>query len=312
MTNLQIEYVVMVAELRSFSRAAEKLSISQPALSSYIAKIERDIGKQLFDRSTSPLKVTDVGVEYIKHAKEIKAIKEEFKRYVSGKDEMQSGKVNIGCSQFFSCEFISNAIAEFCEKHPNVEVVVHEDALDELSQKTSSGELDMFISFEQDKYEVFNAVELFSEKLLLAVPEKFCKDNGLSDKCISKDDILSGNKYPGPIDLKDMPAIPFIFLNTDTSMLKKARKLVSQKLVRVSSEIHVANLSTAYSLASDGVGATLVPESVVKYGNNIKTPCFFELDSELCNRTVSIFIKKNKYQSKAIAEFTEIIKEKIK
>ena len=56
-----MDYVYAVYKERSFSKAAEKLYISQPALSSTIKKVEKELGLQLFDRSTSPVRVTPAG-----------------------------------------------------------------------------------------------------------------------------------------------------------------------------------------------------------------------------------------------------------
>ena len=61
MTPQQIEYVLLVAQLRSFSKAAQKLYITQPSLSKYIINIERQLGTEIFDRSTTPISLTAAG-----------------------------------------------------------------------------------------------------------------------------------------------------------------------------------------------------------------------------------------------------------
>ena len=57
----RFEYVVAIAETGSFSRAADRLNITQPTLSKFVQKLERDIGAELFDRSTIPVKLTKAG-----------------------------------------------------------------------------------------------------------------------------------------------------------------------------------------------------------------------------------------------------------
>ncbi len=66
-----MNYVYEVYKEQSFSKAAENLYISQPALSSMIKKIETKIGMPLFDRSTSPIQLTECGKKYIKTAEKI-------------------------------------------------------------------------------------------------------------------------------------------------------------------------------------------------------------------------------------------------
>ena len=67
----QFTYVDMVATCGSFTKAAAKLFISQPALSNYIGKVEEELGVKLFDRSSTPLTLTYAGEQYLKRARVI-------------------------------------------------------------------------------------------------------------------------------------------------------------------------------------------------------------------------------------------------
>ena len=74
MNTRQFQYVLTLAREGSFSRAAETLHISQPSLSQYIKKIEREIGLELFDRSNGDVRITDAGKIYLKASQQILAI----------------------------------------------------------------------------------------------------------------------------------------------------------------------------------------------------------------------------------------------
>lgn len=76
----QFTYVNQVPECGSFTKAAAKLFISQPALSNYISKVEEDLGVKLFDRSAMPLKLTYAGEQYLKRAKVILRQMEDMNR----------------------------------------------------------------------------------------------------------------------------------------------------------------------------------------------------------------------------------------
>ena len=73
-----MKYVYEVYKERSFSNAARNLYISQPALSGMIKKIEKNIGMPLFDRSTTPIQLTECGKKYIKTAEKIMSLEDEF------------------------------------------------------------------------------------------------------------------------------------------------------------------------------------------------------------------------------------------
>lgn len=76
----QLQYIIQVAECGSITKAAAKLYITQPSLSNYISKLERELGVALFDRSISPIRPTPAGEEYIKDAKRILYIQEQLEK----------------------------------------------------------------------------------------------------------------------------------------------------------------------------------------------------------------------------------------
>ena len=89
----EMSYVYAVYKEKSFSRAAQKLFISQPALSAMVKKAEQEIGVLIFDRSTNPISLTTAGRYYINQAKEILRIQNEMKAYFRVAAEAEAGKL---------------------------------------------------------------------------------------------------------------------------------------------------------------------------------------------------------------------------
>ncbi|MEE1042732.1 MAG: LysR family transcriptional regulator, partial [Clostridia bacterium] len=77
------EYILTIYNEGSFSKAANKLYISQPSLSASVKRIEEKVSVPLFDRSTTPISLTEAGQEYVKYALEIKEREQDFERYIS-------------------------------------------------------------------------------------------------------------------------------------------------------------------------------------------------------------------------------------
>ena len=94
-----MKYVYEVYKERSFSKAAQNLYVSQPSLSATIKKTEDKIGAQIFDRSTNPIQLTDVGKQYIKSLEEIMDIQNSFDNYVNNLNELKTGQLAIGGQQ---------------------------------------------------------------------------------------------------------------------------------------------------------------------------------------------------------------------
>ena len=101
----EIKYVYAVYKERSFTKAAKKLFISQPALSNMVKKAEQEIGSPIFDRSTVPLTLTKEGEFYIRTIKQIMLLEKNIYTYFDDIRSMNTGSLAVGGSSFF-CSFI--------------------------------------------------------------------------------------------------------------------------------------------------------------------------------------------------------------
>ena len=119
-TNMR--YVYEVYKAGSFSKAAKNLYISQPAFSAMVKKVEAKVGMPLFDRSTSPIQLTDCGKKYMKTAEKIMDLEEEFAYYVGNLNELKTGHLAVGGSYLFSAFILPDIIQKFQKQFPHVKV----------------------------------------------------------------------------------------------------------------------------------------------------------------------------------------------
>ena len=87
----EIRYVYAVYQERSFTKAAKKLFISQPALSSMVKKAEQEVGSPIFDRSTVPLTLTKEGEVYIRTIRQIMLLEKNLKAYFQDIQDLNTG-----------------------------------------------------------------------------------------------------------------------------------------------------------------------------------------------------------------------------
>lgn len=111
-----IEYVIAIAEEGSLNKAAEKLFISQPALSQRLKKLEDELGTELFRRENSGLVITDAGRVYINGGRSILQIKQEAMAKLSSMDQSQTDVIRFGCATSHALE----AIPQFRAEYPTV------------------------------------------------------------------------------------------------------------------------------------------------------------------------------------------------
>lgn len=129
-----LRYFVAVAEELNFRRAAERLRVAQPALSSQIKDLERDVGARLLDRDTSGVRVTDAGAAFLAEAREILAHAERAVVVARGAARGVRGKLVVGYFAPIFMGLMPGSLKAFREKFPDVQVeLVEMPIIDQLA-----------------------------------------------------------------------------------------------------------------------------------------------------------------------------------
>ena len=107
----EYEYVMEIAKEGSFSKAAQKLYVSQPALSGAIKKLEKDLyGIPLFDRAVTPVALTPAGQYYLEQARKIYELRNEIEHHFADLAGIRTGIINIGTSGYFCAYLLPDII----------------------------------------------------------------------------------------------------------------------------------------------------------------------------------------------------------
>ena len=167
-----MDYVYAVYVNKSFSKAAEALYISQPALSAAIKKVELEIGTPLFDRRTNPISLTEAGQYYVDSVESIMQIEEEMKLKFKTLSELNKSTINIGAASFFCTYVLPDLIQDFQDKNPQYTVNVLEANADDLMKYLKSGVVDLIIDVEtKGEHYHYESVIWAEDDILLVVPK---------------------------------------------------------------------------------------------------------------------------------------------
>ena len=134
-----MEYVYAVYKEMSFSRAAEKLFISQPALSAMVKKVEKRIGSPIFDRSCSPIRLTNCGKEYISCIEQIMDVEYQFSQYLNQTEHLLIGSLSIGANSIFASFLLPSCMTAFARFYPGIHVSMTEANTDILLDALNAG-----------------------------------------------------------------------------------------------------------------------------------------------------------------------------
>ena len=181
----KFEYILCVAEEKSFTKAASKLYISQPALSQYVASLEEQLKVKLFDRSVTPLKLTLGGEIFIKKALEILQLKKELWRELHDISSNLVGNISIGISPNRSLYLLPYFFKELKDKFPNIKVEIIERNSKELEKGVLDGMIDIaIISLPLTSLEL-EYIKFFEEELFLISSKERDYSNKLKENIVT-------------------------------------------------------------------------------------------------------------------------------
>ncbi|PLP59027.1 LysR family transcriptional regulator [Mesorhizobium loti] len=144
MTFKQLEALYWSARLGSFALAAERLFMTQSALSKRIQELETEIGEQLFDRSGPRARITDAGSMILAKAKQILGLRDEIKVAAQGARKV-SGTCRFGISELMAMQWLPRIVSEVRARYPDVLIEPHVAVTQELLQDVERGQTDFAI-----------------------------------------------------------------------------------------------------------------------------------------------------------------------
>lgn len=145
MINKKIDYFLTLAECLNFTQAAAKHSVSQTAISQYIAALEDKLGVRLFKRSSHSVSLTEAGAFYYERVRFIRKYYEDTEKRIRAIDELYSGYVKVGIGVYEYCN-TEDFFAAFLKAHPAIKVDIFQYAYGELTEKLKTGELDIIVA----------------------------------------------------------------------------------------------------------------------------------------------------------------------
>ncbi len=176
MTLNQLQYAIYVTKYGSFKYAAEKLDISQPALSMQIQKLEDEIGLRIFDRTSNPIKVTSDGELFMERAQEIVTAAHRLADFSVQLSDEYNGTIKLGIIPTLAPFLVPLFIDQLTKDFPNIKLDIHEIITEKVVNGVRSGELDAgIISTPIDVYGIKH-IPIFYEKFYIYSSDEHVKE----------------------------------------------------------------------------------------------------------------------------------------
>lgn len=297
----QLRYVLVLAHEGSFSKAADTLGITQPSLSQYIKKIEKEQGVELFDRTGGDVRVTDAGRVYMEAGRKILDLEQQMEKKFEDLSQFKAGSIVVGVSPFRCIHLMPEIVKRFQKLYPGMHLVIEERAGASLLEDAEHGQFDLCIANLPVDEKVFSYQLMMEEEVLLAVNKESPLYSKLKQSAIE----MEGRTYPA-VDFRQLAGEQFATLAEAQPMQKSLYTLCTDAGVQVNTAVECRTIETQFAMVRAGIGAALVPSGVAHFSNADQVS-FFSFLQSVPYRDMAVVYRKEQYLSKAVKDLIAIM-----
>lgn len=307
------KYIYEIYKQKSVSKAAEKLYISQPALSNTLKKAEEELGAAIFNRKTHPFTLTAEGKVYMESIEKILAIQDVAYSKIRDMSDLKGGSLRIGVSTALSYYVVPKICRVFCKNHPNTDISIMTSPTDELYNLLEKNEADLIFTPTYRTPEDYICENLFEEKFVVAVRKDYPGIEDLKDYALTYGDIVTGS-YPPEKELDSIEIlknVEFLYNPPSSFIYKKRRLLVADSDINQHITPMSNHVALNYNLMLAGMGALLTTDANIAAMHADDNCVFFALNKMPEKEYFSmVYSNKEKESSfRIITEFANVAKE---
>ena len=294
----QLEYLIAVDKYKHFGKAAQACFITQPTLSAMIQKFEDELDVKIFDRTTHPIRTTDVGIEIIKEAKQVIDSVNELRNKASLLNNVLAGTLNLGIIPTVSTYILPSEIFDFLQLNPKIKLNVKEMTTENIIRSIKTGELDAgIIATPFDAAQEFYHDFLFNEELMLYSSDpEFQKKN---DSYIVPEEI-DANK---------------VWLLEEGNCLRKQFENICQlkenQLKPQNLDFQASNINTLVQMVDKIGGMTIIPELATAQFFKDQKKNIIRFRKPFPYREISLIYYKPTYKQKILDEMSTFIRKSL-
>jgi DNA-binding transcriptional LysR family regulator len=286
----QLEIFLCIAEEKSFSRAAEKMLRTQPALSIAIKRLEEELGETLFDRSSKSGTLTEAGKILYSYAQKMINLRDEAREAIGELRGMFRGRLSIGANESTSLYVLPSLLLEYRKRHPQIKIEVFRNVSEKIPMEVLERNLDFgFLSYDP-MHPSLQSLEVHRDELVLVVPPK----HTLANRRI--------------VTVKELGEEQFVAHNVKTPARDRIFELFAHHRTPLNICIELATLETIKDFVMQDAGIAILPrlavEEEIKSGKLVEVP----VKGMKIEKILRLVYRRESSLSHAAKSFLELVK----
>ncbi|QQP88296.1 LysR family transcriptional regulator [Skermanella sp. TT6] len=286
----QIRAFIVVARFGSFTRAADLLNLTQPALTVQIRRLEQTLAVKLFDRNTRAVELTRIGRELLPVLTRLMG---EMDAVVAGTREMAAmryGVVRIAALPSVAATVLPPLIARFREGHPLIRVVIRDSVVERINAMVRDESVDLGIGADLEPEAGLTSVPLFEDEMRAVVPATHP---------------LSRERE---VMLERLAGEPLILMDMSSSVRRLTDRAFADLGHLVAPAYEVTYMSTALGLVRAGLGIAILPSTAIELRLDPAIPSLRIVEPRL-RRSITLVLKAGRSLPPAAEAFRTLLTE---
>jgi DNA-binding transcriptional LysR family regulator len=242
----QLHVFLTVAKEQSFSRAAEKLYRTQPAVSIVIRKLEESVGQPLLVRGARQVKLTDAGELLRDYAERLLNLRDEIQKGMEDLKSLGRGELRLGVNES-SIHALLPALARYRKLYPGVKLIMHRTLSRDIPQEVLNYRLDLGTVSYVPQDAKLAAVEILRDELTFVVPPKHKLARRRS------------------VDIKELGEETFIAHNVESPYRSRVIQLFEKHRTTLRRDIEMPTIESIKRFVQMGMGVAIVPRMCVRW-----------------------------------------------
>ena len=294
----QFRYILVLAAEGSFSKAAKVLNISQPSLSQYVKKIEKQCGLSLFERTNNEVRLTDAGRVYIEAGRKILDIEHQMEGQFTDLMDKKTGSLIIGTAPYRAAGMMPGVAARFQTLHPGMHLVIREGTTAELEEGMQHGEFDLCLTMLPVDPLCFEVEKVKEEELILAVPASFSED-------LAVEDAPARGAFP-LTSIRKLDGRRLVMLSEGQYMREMLERLAAENGLSIRPAAIVKSLEAQIEMVKAGVGMAVVPSGIEHFAAHGEVR-FYAFCEDLPKRELAVMWRKGQPLSETAKELKALL-----
>jgi DNA-binding transcriptional LysR family regulator len=289
----QLASFLEVAKLQSFSRAAEKIFRTQPAISAQVRLLEQECGEKLFDRSGKKVLLTPAGEILRRYADKMMGLHKEALQAIAELNQTPRGKLYMGANEATCLYVLPKTFFKFKQLYPLVQISIYRNFSHKILQKVQEGVLDLGIVTLPQSANNTEVIPVFRDEVQLVVP---------------KNHPLAKNKS---VTLEEISHHPLILPKTGHTRVVIDR-LLREYRDHIQISMELASVETIKKFVGAGLGISLISRTYAQPEVQAGVLRLIPLEGEKIYRELGLVYRRDRYLSLPAKVFIDVVRESTK